>query len=190
MCKQGSVFCVCKEFREMKNPDLIFREINMFTIEKSAWFWILWNSTCRFFDILKHSSVMHLLNANYMFEILNRMLKRVILDLCTFIFSLLLLNLKLERLSSRRSFLFIKKALPTKQKSLHKKTLDANRNRKWMFRLLLNSVKPSFVCKGQVCFCAPLTLSYMTFQRNWNVHLWGHLWATFVWLKISWICNC
>ena len=125
MCKQGSVFCVCKEFREMKNPDLIFREINMFTIEKSAWFWILWNSTCRFFDILKHSSVMHLLNANYMFEILNRMLKRVILDLCTFIFSLLLLNLKLERLSSRRSFLVIKKVSYKKkpaQKTLYFKS--------------------------------------------------------------------
>ena len=43
------------------------------------------NSTCRFFDILKHSSVMHLLNANYMFEILNCMLKRVILDLLLYL---------------------------------------------------------------------------------------------------------
>ena len=58
---------------------------------------------------------MHRLNANYMFEILNRVLKGLILDLCIFIFSLLLLSLKLEGLLSRRWLLFMKKEFPIKQ---------------------------------------------------------------------------
>ena len=57
---------------------------------------------------------MHRLNANYMFEILNRVLKGLILDLCIFIFSLLILSLKLEGLLSRRWLLFMKKIVSYK----------------------------------------------------------------------------
>ena len=57
---------------------------------------------------------MHRLNANYMFEILNRVLKGLILDLCIFIFSLLILSLKLEGLLSRRWLLFMKKRVSYK----------------------------------------------------------------------------
>jgi hypothetical protein len=56
---------------------------------------------------------MHLLNANYMFEIFESHAKTSYFRF-TFIFSLLLLNLKLERLSSRRLFLFIKKKVSYK----------------------------------------------------------------------------
>ena len=61
---------------------------------------------------------MHLLNANYMFEILNRMLKRVILDL------LLYFKIKIRKAVVKNIVPGYQKMFPIKQKSLHNKTIN------------------------------------------------------------------
>ena len=117
-----------------KNPNLFVRFLGESTAHQSAYGFI-WP-----------------LNANYMFEILNRMLKRVILDLLLYL--VFCFKLKIRKAVVKKIVPSYQKKFPIKQKSLHNKTYkssifhiltDAHRNRKWMLRLLLNSVKPSSV---------------------------------------------